>query len=423
MELNKYTTGAIFIDDKKDQVQNLINYCMLKGISTLYINPDDFNRDVLFIGYRIIFVDLAFDDGRVDVDRVTNFIRGIAENGEKHLLVVAWTQHEDDIEKLKFKIEEKMSDKLPLAVLDAQKSRLLYLKTEEEFNDLISQIFNQFEEENQNLFNLLEWEESYFKAIREEFDSLIENSYSTIINPKLINQNLGLFSSKTLIPDKILSAIEILNIKVNDNVLSRINAMNDYDLDFDNTLITLKDKFKFNYEMLFEKNVYSTNIPGSLYKIAQYDYEELRTLKAEGKTIDNQNVDDLFVKISAKNIEFKYIYHVVLNITPNCTYASKNKNTTFCEGYLIIGIKNYEENYEKIKNLKGYSKNSIENCSFSFIDKNDDFSHLIICFDYCSSTISDTYEKIFQMKNNVKINIQQKFSSWVNRVGDNLYDQ
>ena len=422
MELNKYTTGAIFIDDKKEQVENLMNYCKSKGISTLYINPDDFNRDVLFIGYRIIFVDLAFDDGRVDVDRVTNFIRGIAENGEKHLLVVAWTQHEDDIENLKTKIVEKMSDKLPLAVLDAQKSKLLYLKTEEEFNDLISQIFKQFEDENQNLFNLLEWEECHFKAIREEFDTLIEKTYSTTIDPKLINQELGLFSSKTLMPDKFLSAIEILNIKVNDNVLYRINAMNDFDLEFDNAQITLKEKFKFNYEMLFEKNIYSINIPGSLYKVEQYDYEQLRNLKAEGMKIDNSNIDDLFTILSSKNIEFKYICHVVLNITPNCTYATKNKNTTFCEGYLIVGIKNYEENYTKIKDLRGYSKKALEKCSFSFIDKNDDFSYLIICFDCCSSTISNTYEKIFQMKNNVKIKIQQRFSSWVNRVGDNIYD-
>lgn len=422
MELNKYTTGAIFIDDKKDQVQNLINYCNLKGISTLYINPDDFNRDVLFIGYRIIFVDLAFDDGRVDVDRVTNFIRGIAENGEKHLLVVAWTQHEDDIEKLKSKIEEKMSDKLPLAILDAQKSRLLYLKTEEEFNDLISQIFNKFEEENQNLFNLLEWEESYFRAIREEFDNLIENSYSTIIDPTLIDKNLGIFSSKTLNPKKILSAIEILNTKVSDNVLSKINSMNDSDLEFDDSLITIDDKFRFNYEMLFEKNMCTTNIPGSLYKVTQYDFQQLSNFLSNGESSGDANVDDLFADISQKNIEFEYIYHVILNITPNCTYATKRKNTIFCEGYLITGIKNYEVNYKKIKDLRGYSKKSIEKCLYSFIDRDDSFSHLIICFDSCCSSISDDCEKIFQMKNNIKINIQQKFSSWANRVGDNIYD-
>lgn len=253
MELNKFTTGIIFVDDIKEQVQKLMNYCSSKGVKTLYINPNDLVTNNLYLGYRIVFVDLAFDNGVVDVPRVTNIIRAISENGEKHLLIVAWTQHEDDIESLKNKIEEKMPSNLPIAILNAKKSKVLDAESDDAFNILISDIFDEFEEQNKNLFNLLEWQENYLKAVREEFNILIEKSYSNKIDSKLIDKNLGIFVGNTLMPDKILSAFEILNIKVSDNVLSKINSMNNYDFKYVKESIAFTDKFKFNYEMLFER--------------------------------------------------------------------------------------------------------------------------------------------------------------------------
>lgn len=421
MELNKFTTGIIFVDDIKEQVQKLMNYCSSKGIKTLYINPNDLVTNNLYLGYRIVFVDLAFDNGVVDVPRVTNIIRAISENGEKHLLIVAWTQHEDDIESLKNKIEEKMPSNLPIAILNAKKSKVLYAESDDAFNNLISNIFDEFEEQNKNLFNLLEWQENYLKAVREEFNILIEKSYSNKIDSKLIDKNLGIFVGNTLMPDKILSAFEILNIKVSDNVLSKINSMNNYDFKYVKESIAFTDKFKFNYEMLFERKKSNINIPGSLYKINDYSYNNLKKLSLAGKNSENMLIDDLFAALCEKEIQFDYIYQIALNITPNCTFASKSKNTTYCQGFLIIGVKDYENNYKKLKNLKNYSYNCQDICMFSYINEENIFSHLIVRFDICTNDIYKQYEKIGQLKNNIKVNIQQKFSAWINRVGDNIY--
>lgn len=421
MELNKFTTGIIFVDDIKEQVQKLMNYCSSMGIKTLYINPNDLVTNNLYLGYRIVFVDLAFDNGVVDVTRVTNIIRAISENGEKHLLIVAWTQHEEDIENLKNKIEEKMPSNLPIEILNAKKSKMLSVESDEEFNNLISDIFDDFEKQNKNLFNLLEWQENYLKSIREEFDILIEKSYSNKIDPKLIDKNLGVFAGNTLMPDKILSAFEILNTKVSDNVLSKINSMNNYDFRYDNTSIVFTDKFKFNYEMLFEKNNSDLHIPGSLYKIKDYSYNDLKELSLAEKSSENMLIDDLFAALCEKEIQFDYIYQIALNITPNCTFASKSKNTTYCQGFLIIGVKDYENNYKKLKDLKNYSHSCQDICKFSYINEKNIFSHLIVCFDICTNDIYKQCEKIGQLKNNIKVNIQQKFSAWINRVGDNIY--
>lgn len=421
MELNKFTTGIIFVDDIKEQVQKLMNYCSSKGVKTLYINPNDLVTNNLYLGYRIVFVDLAFDNGVIDVTRVTNIIRAISENGEKHLLIVAWTQHEDDIESLKNKIEEKMPNNLPIAILNAKKSKVLYAESDDAFNNLISDIFDEFEEQNKNLFNLLEWQENYLKAVREEFNILIEKSYSNKIDSKLIDKNLGIFVGNTLMPDKILSAFEILNTKVSDNVLSKINSMNNYDFKYVKESIAFTDKFKFNYEMLFERKKSNINIPGSLYKIKDYSYNDLKELSLAEKSSENMLIDDLFAALCEKEIQFDYIYQIALNITPNCTFASKSKNTTYCQGFLIIGVKDYEKNYKKLKNLKNYSYSCQDICMFSYINEENIFSYLIVCFDICTNDIYKQCEKIGQLKNNIKVNIQQKFSAWINRVGDNIY--
>lgn len=422
MNLKKYTKGIIFIDDKKEEVKQLIEYCDLQGINTLYIHPDDFDRHLQYFEYRIVFADLAFNDGIVDPDRVTNIIRGISDNGEKHLLIVAWTQHEDDIEVLKNKLEEKMPDNLPIEVLNAQKSKLLSMTTEEDFNNLFSQIFDEFINKNKNLFNLLEWEECQLKAIREEFDAFIENSYKRTIDSSLIDKNLGLYAHNTL-SKNILSAFEILNLKASDNALYKISSIDNFELEYDEESITFDEKFKFNYQMIFEKNINERNLPGSLYSIEEYKYEELERRISDKSPDDYLSVENLFNNIKLKGVKFDRLLHVLLNITPNCTYASKNKNTSYCEGYILYGIENYKEKYRKIKEIKGYSASSDEIYSLSYIDDDNNFSYLIICFDKCQSTIDDNYKKIAQIKNNIKINIQQGYSSWINRIGDVLYNK
>src|SRR5574344_821853 len=211
MKLSSYTRGIIFIDDKFEQVESLINYFKNQKINTLYMTPDDFDNTRLYFGYTLVFVDLAFDDGKPDIPRVVNIIRGISKNGEEHLLVVAWTQHEDDIGKLKEKLEEKMGKMMPLAILNAQKSNLLSTHTDEEFENLISNIFSDFIVSNHNLFVLLEWKENYLKSINEEFHNFVIQTYSDKINPILIDRRLGLYAAKTLVPNKVLSALEVLN--------------------------------------------------------------------------------------------------------------------------------------------------------------------------------------------------------------------
>lgn len=422
MELSKYTSGIIFIDDQLSQVQFLIDYCEKQNVNVLYINPDDFNPKILYFGYRIVFIDLAFDDRIPDFKRVINILRGISDKGESHLLVVAWTQHEGDIELLKKEIENKMSDILPLAVLNAQKSNLMSLNNSdpENFNKLISQIFDDFLNNNISLFNLLEWEENHFKSIREEFNNFLEQPYTDEINPLLIDDKLGLYASNTLAPENILSAFEVLNIKISDNVLSKLNSMNINKLDYNKTKFKFYDKYKFNYEMMFDGSKNNNDIPGSIYKIEEYAYEKLKAINEDGQKDENSSIKNLFAQLKNKKINFSKIIHVLVDITPNCTFSSHNKNTTYCEGYLIFDIKEYSDIYNKIKEIKGYSKNCEEKCIFSFIDENNYFSHLIVCFDLCRSDKKEEYNKIFQLKNSLKISIQQKYSSWVSRVGDIL---
>ena len=268
---------------------------------------------------------------------------------------------------------------------------------------------------------MLEWQENYLKSIREEFNNLIEKSYSDRIDPKLIDKNLGIFANKTLMPDKILSAFEILNTKVSDNVLSKINSMNNYDFKYDNKSILLDDRYKFNYDMLFDRNINPLDIPGTIYKIKEFSYEYLKDLNLSKSSSENIKLDELFTNLNERKIQFDYIYQIALNITPNCTFASKSKNTTYCQGFLIKGIKDYENNYKQLKNLKKFDYKCLDNCIFSYINDENVFSHLIVCFDICTDNIYDNCEKIAQLKNNIKVNIQQKFSSWINRIGDNIY--
>ncbi len=421
MEIIRYTSGAIFIDDQKEEVSNAIQFFQKNGLNVKYINPNELTDEevISFYGFRIVFIDLVYMLGTVDITRAVNLLRRISDNGIKHLIVVAWTEHEEYMNELKETIEEKMVDSLPLILLNAKKSDFLEITDINEFDEKMDSLFEETIDSNKTLFKLLEWEKSSFSSVHDMFNNIINKAYNGEISTMNLDRALGLYSEQTLSPKSIISSFDIMNKEISNNTIKKIYALEDLILNYDSSSITDVEKLKYNYTQIVDFKLIE-KITGSIYKNS--------SLKVDDYNPDScDNTESVIIKrFKESGMDCQEVFDVKIDITPNCISCRKaKKNRIMIDGLLIKGVVLKNNNYEKtLKAIKEIFKaeNYHQEC---FINDNNEMYCLVANYLHCQTINIDSYEKVImcQLKNEFKMVLQQEFGSFISKIGDNIYHE
>lgn len=417
MNYKKYTEGIIFIDDREEEVREAIKFFNDQGIDTLFFKPLEIPSSFPCLGYNFVFLDLSYD-GKKDIKTAVVSLLRIAEMGEKHFVVIAWTQHQDEIESLEEEIKNKMSDCFPLKVLNGEKFKILNRDETLDFSEMFSDIINKLESENPLLFKLLEWKKNMTCSVNEIFNKLVEKSY---VDSKIdLNRSLGLYANKTLSKTSMLSALDTLNKEVNNFAFNKLIRMEDIALQYDESGISIEEKMSYNYERLFSEINSSVDIPGSIYMVGnERHFQELKDASETKKqgNVSLSQIEIYYEILNEANISFESIVPVKVNITPNCTFASPNSiNTTYLDGIIIKGVD--KEKLNKVDKNGFLKKNG--SIFYKYMDVNQKMCILKFFPEFCSYLLENG-EKIYQLNNDIKVEIQHSFGSWVSRVGNILY--
>jgi CheY-like chemotaxis protein len=125
--IKKVFPKVTVIDDKKEEVENLIEHLEKKGIKTIFLEPNDDESDEYFEKFNdypgnLIFMDLYVNSS--GADNVTTHIakiRGILTKiiGKNNISygMIVWTKHTGDVKELQEKLLEDQNEyTLPLFV-------------------------------------------------------------------------------------------------------------------------------------------------------------------------------------------------------------------------------------------------------------------------------------------------------------------
>ena len=171
MNLLKYINGVLFIDDNREDVEQLYKYFEKFNVPCMYINPIDYNGEVSnSIGFaRFVFLDLEYLPGNLNLTDVVSLLRDLAEKGMKNVVLIMWTLHDDYIEELKELLDKKMKKDKPILIFNANKNKFIGL-SQDEYNTKLNELFHGSIEANPLIFKLLEWEKSANVATYKTFN-------------------------------------------------------------------------------------------------------------------------------------------------------------------------------------------------------------------------------------------------------------
>ena len=146
--IKRVFSKVMIIDDKKEEVENLIERLEKESIKTVFLEPNNEGSDEYFKKFNdypgnLIFMDLYIDSsGGENVTTHIAKIRRILEQiiGKKNVSygMILWTKHINDVEELQKKlIKDKNEYTLPLFVFGMDKT---------EYNQNPEQIFSAIDE-------------------------------------------------------------------------------------------------------------------------------------------------------------------------------------------------------------------------------------------------------------------------------------
>lgn len=404
MLLSKYISGTIFIDDKYDEVEDLIRYFERYNIWSKHISPDNFDGtvDYNYAGARLVFLDLQYTlSGGSEIGRAVNILRDLSQKGIKNYILVVWSMHSDEIEKLVNLIDSKMNSDRPLLVLDANKEeciRLSYI----EFNNKIDQLFKESIENNQIIYSLLEWEKSTVLASRDTFNDIISLSYNSINNNFELEKVLLAMSKASANDVNIKSAFPYIHDILNENIIKFVEQIDNQEL-ASAELPEEELNLKLNALQMIKRDGLVNSRPGDVYTL-DLNKEEKDTLISNWK----ENFDFL------STLSSEQIKPIQVDITPPCTFIKEDKSIMI-NGIIIIGYSN---------DIKRKLKGKRENFSINYYYDTDNQTSNILILDFIKinyvirEDIKD--EKIFCLKTEFRSSIQQQFGSFLTRIGNNI---
>ncbi|MBD9085228.1 hypothetical protein EGP64_01005 [bacterium] len=395
MDLLKYINGVLFIDDNKDDVNELNSYFEKYNVPSMFINPNEYTGEVSdTIGFaRFVFLDIEFSPGTPDITYVVNLLRDLSEKGMSNVVLIMWTLHDHLIDELNTMITEKMGKNKPILIFDAKKSDFQHLD-EEKFNEKLEALLAEKISDEPIIFKMLEWEKSANVAAYKTFNDILQMSYRIENGSFDIENTLSNMASQNIPNNSLRSSFDTSNIMLVDKIKYEVERIDDMELPENEDKNFLR---KINYYMMFYKTGLLPIHPGNIY------FKD---------NISNKNEEI----INTLEIEKERIQPFYIDLTPACSFAHSD-NLILLDGLLFKNIT--EEERKKIKKV-------FESESFYkdvYVDEDNNTNYFLIDFFGITSIRKDSFEFDVNMclKDTYRVNIQQKFGNYLARIGDNIY--
>ncbi len=400
MLLSKYISGTIFIDDKKDDVEKLIQYFELYNIWSKFIDPNEFDEKLNhnYVGARLVFLDLQYNlSGSAEIIRAVNILRQLSDSGIKNFILVVWSMHSSEMDDLSKTIDEKMGINKPLVILDADKEKCLNISFEE-FSEKMDKIFEDSIKINPLVYCMLEWEKNILFASRDTFNDIVSLSYNGSNNSFDLNKVLLEMSKASANDIQVKSSFAYMHDLLSDNIIKYSESIEEKTLN-DSLENDEMLKLKLNALQMIKKDNLQKNSPGDVYITKLTDAAKKAFLK---DVIPGLDIDILNEKIIS----------IELDITPPCTFLKSDKSI------MIAGLIINDYNDIMKKKLNNVKQNFLVN--FYYDDGNKKIIILdFIRINYIDKTNNDL-EKIFSLKSEFRSSVQQQFGSFLTRIGDNI---
>lgn len=395
MNLLKYINGVLFIDDNRDDVNELNSYFEKYNVPSMFINPNEYTGEVSdTIGFaRFVFLDIEFSPGAPDITYVVNLLRDLSEKGMSNVVLIMWTLHEHLIDELNTMITEKMGKNKPILIFDAKKSDFQNLD-EEKFNEKLEALLAEKISDEPIIFKMLEWEKSANVAAYKTFNDILQMSYRIENGSFDIENTLSNMASQNIPNNSLRSSFDTSNIMLVDKIKYEVEQIDDMELPENEDKNFLR---KINYYMMFYKTGLLPIHPGNIY------FKD---------NISNKNEEI----INTLEIEKERIQPFYIDLTPACSFAHSD-NLILLDGLLFKNIT--EEERKKIKKVfesESYYKDV-------YVDEDNNTNYFLIDFFGITSIRKDSFEFDVNMclKDTYRVNIQQKFGNYLARIGDNIY--
>jgi hypothetical protein len=456
--LNNFIDSVLIIDDKKDEVKDLIELFQSQDVWTTYFTPKQHESDTIekndiekldvicsrefpFRNRKLIFLDLRLDESKTTKDNIQVILRPLFEKiiGKNFgsYGIVMWTRNEEHIDEFKDKIINDI-DKytLPLFIIGLEKQKYLTDGYDSLIEDLETELGKSVAA-------------SFFLKWRIAIENALENILSTI------TRLVGNFNTQNDNLEFLLYHMAKNNLGINDNLLEDFYALPIEAFEAFSHLLhsDLRKYISAQDCQLFSdikkiKYTFFENDKKMEKKGQEYILNDRPIPKKDQKnrnTIDEQ-INTLFSKINSMILlDFKYyglkpgnIYldrglcHVskeikdndipiVIELSPPCDYANSDKKRgqpKFVSGFLSI----YDD-----KRLKELKSDSIYTEAYPiYLEKTEYYPEniYIISFDFrYINNIAElelrikNYIFLFRAKDNLFADILQKMSSYTARLG------
>lgn len=400
MDLLKYINGVLFIDDKRDDVEQLYQYFEKFNVPCMYINPIEYNGDINnSIGFaRFVFLDLEYLPGTLNLTDVVSLLRDLSEKGMKNIVLIMWTLHDDHIEELKKLLDEKMKCDKPILIFNANKGEYVEL-SQEEYTSKLNKLFQDSIEEHPLIFKMLEWEKSANVATYKTFNDILAFSYNETDKSFNLPLTLSNMASQNITGDKISSALDVANNMLTDKIKYETDNIEDLQLD------NMKDQTilrQLNFHLMFINSGLKSHFPGNVYKLTSL----------------NSRLNEIVSNLTISNDKW---YPIFVDMTPACSFAHSD-NLILLNGIIFENITEEERKILlKKDNIDNFKKDVF--LKDLYIKKDNKLCCIILdCFGITILKKEELVdEPIMCLKESYRVNLQHQFGNYLGRIGDNIY--
>jgi hypothetical protein len=412
--LTQFVNSVVIIDDKPEEVNELVHVLNEQDIQVSSFTPNDLKSITFKKNRNLFFLDLSLDDSKKTVENIAtirSLLKKTLDKDYGNYGVVMWTKHSEHIDALKEKIQEdKKQNTYPTPLFIVGLDKLKY-KTAGSFDTLFTDVEDTLKKDAAATF-FLEWSNS----VQQAQNATVSNIYSLLPDYKYISTDFpfilkklalhytGIEESKIgsypLYIDAFKSFDDILHAELINCQKTGTNPFTGTSV-FSNPTDVPKIYAHLNTAILIDENNIDQNtiIPGNVYEIKDANNK----FKSENSP---QN---------AKNI--------VIEITPPCDFSNSGKRirARLIGGFLMdADVSNTQKQIQDLKckkecfyaevfpiMLQGCANPQLLILDFRYFGDEDD------------SNLQDAlkYKILFRTKPKLFADVLQKFSAHAARLG------
>lgn len=183
-----FEPNIIVVDDRKDEVQGILDQYLSQGFGCKFYNADyingDANPDIPYSDVNLIFLDLLYSNRDFDAEQCSNWIRTLIPEKAFYVLII-WTKDPSHAQDVMIELEKDSINRLPFKLLVKNK---VDFPTDSESKFDYSKLFLEIDEEMKKIPSLNEigiWKKSIKGASNIVVGNLIKKSNPDLFNAKL----------------------------------------------------------------------------------------------------------------------------------------------------------------------------------------------------------------------------------------------